>query len=129
MDSAALSAILTAPGYTLLEVWWWPYVFVLLAGFVPTEIWRHLGVLLAGDLSEDSPILMWVRAVATALVAAVIAKLILFPTGALAGTPPALRMVAAFTGFATFKIVGNNVLLGVVCAEAVLIGGWLVLRP
>jgi len=124
-----LSAVFTEPGYTLLEAWWWPYVFVLLAGFVPTEIWRHLGVLLAGDLSEDSPVLMWVRAVATALVAAVIAKLILFPTGALGGTPPALRVSAAIAGFATFKIVRDNVLLGVVCAEAVLIGGWLILRP
>jgi len=123
-----LSAVLTEPGYTLLEAWWWPYVFVLLAGFVPTEIWRHLGVLLAGDLSEDSPVLMWVRAVATALVAAVIAKLILFPTGALAGTPPALRVGAAVAGFVTFKTVRNNVLLGVVCAEAVLICGWLFLR-
>lgn len=127
MGGAALSAILTEPGYTLLETWWWPYVFVLLVGFVPTEIWRHLGVLLAGDLSEDSAILLWVRAVATALVAAVIAKLVLFPTGALAETPPELRVIAALAGFLTFKIVRDNVLLGVLCAEAVLIGGWLVL--
>lgn len=123
-----MNAILTEPGYTLLDAWWWPYVFVLLVGYIPTEIWRHLGVLLAGDLSEDSPILLWVRAVATALVAAVIAKLILFPTGALAVTPTALRVSAALAGFVAFKAFRDNVLFGVLCAEAVLVGGWMTLQ-
>jgi Branched-chain amino acid transport protein (AzlD) len=122
-----LSELLSAPGYGLVEAWWWPYAFMLLAGFVPTEIWRQAGVVLAGDLTEDSPVLVWVRGVATALVAAVIAKLILYPSGALAGTPAALRLAAAALGFAAFKLSGERVAVGVVTAEAVLIGGWLVL--
>lgn len=120
-----MSALFSQPGYTLVDAWWWPYLFVVLAGFIPTEIWRHLGVVLAGDLSEESSALMWVRAVATALVAAVIAKLILYPTGALAATHPAMRVGAAAAGFAVFKAMGNNVLAGVLAAEAILIGGWL----
>ena len=121
-----MSELFSAPGYTLIDAWWWPYVFVLLAGYVPTDIWRHLGVVLAGDLGEDSPVLVWVRAVATSLVAAVIAKLILFPSGALAGSPLVLRLAAAATGFAVFMAARQNVALGVLAAEAVLIGGWLV---
>ena len=121
-----MNEFLTLPGYSLIDAWWWPYAFVLIAGYVPTEIWRHVGVVLAGDLSEESPVLLWVRAVATALVAAVIAKLILFPTGALAETEPALRIVAAAIGFGTFKVTRDSVLAGVLVAEAILIGGWLI---
>ena len=121
-----MSALFSTPGYTLVDAWWWPYAFVLLVGFLPTDIWRMLGVMLAGNLQEESPVLVWVRAVATALVAAVIAKLILFPSGALAGTPAALRLAAAATGFAVFKATGEGVALGVLAAETVLIGGWLV---
>ena len=122
-----MNDLLTAPGYTLIDAWWWPYAFVLLAGFIPTDIWRHFGVMLAGNLSEDRPILLWVRAVATSLVAAVIAKLILFPTGGLGDTPVALRIIAAFIGFCAFKAASGNVILGVFVAEAILIGGWMLL--
>jgi hypothetical protein len=38
------------------------------------------GVLAGGVLREGSPALIWVRAVANALVAAVVGQLILFPT-------------------------------------------------
>jgi len=120
-----VSALFSTPGYSLIDAWWWPYAFVLLAGFLPTDIWRMLGVMLAGNLQEESPVLVWVRAVATALVAAVIAKLILFPTGALAGTPAALRLAAAAIGFAVFKATREGVGYGVLAAETVLIGGWL----
>ncbi len=122
-----MSALFSSPGYTLVDAWWWPYLFVLLVGFVPTEIWRVIGVFLAGNLEENSPVLVWVRAVATALVAAVIAKLVLFPTGALATTPVVLRLGAAATGFAAFKFSRDSVAAGVIAAEAVLIGGWLIL--
>lgn len=122
-----MSALFSTPGYSLIEAWWWPYLFVALVGFLPTEVWRQLGVTLAGDMSESSPVLVWVRSVATALVAAVIAKLILYPSGALAATPTGLRLGAAAMGFAAFKVAGANVGVGVITAEAVLIGGWILL--
>jgi hypothetical protein len=65
------------------DTWWWPYLFIAIAGWLATDIWRWLGVLVGNRLSEESAALTWVRAVATALVAGVIAKLILYPTGAL----------------------------------------------
>ena len=52
---------------------WPPILVVLIAGALPTAVWRWLGVALADHVSEDSEILVWVRCVATALVAAVIA--------------------------------------------------------
>lgn len=111
----------------MTESWWWPFVFILFAGWFATDIWRILGVILAGRLREDSEMMVWVRAVATALVAGVIARLMLFPTGALAECPLALRVAAIAVGFAVFKLARERVVLGIAAAEVVLIGGWTVL--
>ncbi len=102
---------------------WAPYALIVLAGVLPTAVWRWAGVALAGRMSPDSEVLTWVRAVATALIAAVIAKLVLYPSGALADMPITLRLGAAGIGFLAFVTTGKNVLVGVLIAEAVLIAG------
>jgi len=109
--------------YGALDAWWWPYLFILIAGFAATDVWRFIGVYLGGRISEDSDLLVLVRAVATALVAAVIGNLIVFPTGALAASPLALRIGAALAGFAAYMAFGRRVLIGIVVAEAVLAVG------
>ena len=66
------------------------------------------------------------RAVATALLAGVVAKIILFPPGGLADVRLALRLLAIAVGFAAFLLVRRSVLAGVLAGEAVLIlGAWL----
>ena len=59
----------------------WPYLLVVIVGFLPTEIWRLLGMSLASRLNENSEFFLWVRAVASALLAAVTAKLIFSAPG------------------------------------------------
>jgi hypothetical protein len=105
----------------------WPYVLLILAGFLPNELWRALGLVLARGLNEDSQIVVWSRAVATAILAGVIAKLILFSSGELAGIPLAVRIGAAACGFAAFLAIGRSVFAGVLVGEAALLaGGFLV---
>lgn len=111
--------------YQSFSAGWWPYLFILLGGTVATEMWRWLGVLAGARLKEDSEALILVRAVATALVAAVVGSLIMFPSGELAATPLALRIGAAALGWLAFWIAGKSVLAGVLVAELLLIGGWL----
>lgn len=106
-----------------IDAAWWPYLFIFLAGSVATDMWRFLGVYLAGHVDENAEILVFVRTLATALVAAVIAKLILYPEGALAMTPVWLRIGAAASGFAAYLGTGKKVYAGVLSAEAVLIAG------
>tara|TARA_R110000751_G_scaffold180038_2_gene286475 strand:+ start:17979 stop:18335 length:357 start_codon:yes stop_codon:yes gene_type:complete len=101
----------------------WPFVFIAVAGWLATDIWRWLGVLLGNRIAEDSVVLIWVRAVATALVAAVVSRLILFPSGALAATPMGLRIVATLVGFIAFLIFGQRIIVGVLVAEAALLVG------
>jgi hypothetical protein len=103
-----------------------PYLALILVGFLPNEIWRMLGLLLARGLSEDSEIVVWSRAMATAILAGVIAKLILFPGGALATIPLYVRVAAAVCGFAALVGVRRSVFVGVLVSEAVLLlGGFL----
>ena len=101
---------------------WWPYVFILLAGWLPTDIWRYLGVLSAGRLDETSPHVALTRTIATGMVAAVIARLVLYPTGSLAMIPDAVRIGAMGAGFVAYLISGKQVLVGIFAAEAILIG-------
>jgi branched-subunit amino acid transport protein len=101
----------------------WPFVYILVAGWLATDLWRWLGVIAGARLKEDSEILNWVRAVATALVASVIAKQILFPGGALEHSPVWLRICAAACGFLVFYTTGETVIFGVVTAITILAGG------
>ncbi len=106
---------------------WWAYVFIAVAGWLATDIWRWLGVIAGNRLREDSEALNWVRAVATALVAAVIAKLILYPTGVLAQSPLWLRMAAVILGAFGFFLGRQKPAAGIATAIAVLAAGlwWL----
>lgn len=107
---------------------YWTYVLIAVAGFVATDFWRWLGVLAGNRLNEESEALNWVRAVATALVMAVTAKLIVFPTGTLADSPLWLRLVAAGLGFALFLASGKKVAIGVIAPIAILVTGLVFLR-
>lgn len=110
------------------DTWWWPFVMILVAGWLATDVWRWLGVFAGGRLREDGELLIWVRCVATALVAGVISKLILFPQGVLAETPLVLRLAAAGFGFAAFLLARQRVIVGVLAAEAFLLAGWFLLE-
>lgn len=99
---------------------WWPYIVIAVAGWLATDIWRWLGVLAGNRLDEDSEALYWVRAVATALVMAVTAKLIVFPTGTLADAPLWLRLGSAGMGFGAFLIAGQRIGVAVVTSTVLL---------
>lgn len=112
---------------TLADNWWWSYVMILVAGWLATDVWRWIGVFAGGKLRADGELLIWVRCVATALVAGVIAKLILFPDGALAETPMWLRLASSAFGFVLFFAAGQRVIVGVLSAVAFLVIGWMAL--
>jgi hypothetical protein len=96
--------------------WFWPYLVVIIIGFLPTEVWRVLGVLAGKGLSEESELFQWVKVVATALVASVVAKLILAPTGALAA-----RVFAIVAGIAAMLATNRSILAGLLAGELTLI--------
>ncbi len=105
----------------------WPYLALLMFAVFPTEIWRWLAVAFSRRIDPDSPALEWVRSVATALLAGIVAKLIVAPPGALAAVPLALRVGALSVTLGIMLFDRRRVLLAVLAGEATLIAGayWL----
>ena len=106
---------------------WQAFAILILAGVLPNEIWRVLGFWVGKSVDEGSEFLVWVRAVATAILAGVIAQILITPPGALASVPAPLRYGAVVVGFLVFLLVRRSLLAGVICGELVLVLGklWL----
>ena len=105
---------------------WGALLFLLIAGYVATDIWRLIGVLAAVRVQEDSAVFHWVKAVSTALVAALIARIVLFPVGALAEVPLWVRAGALIVGIVAYLSLNRSILIGILIGEACLLSGfWL----
>lgn len=81
----------------------WPYV-VIAGGAVATYGWRFVGVLLSGRIRADSAVFDWIACVAYALLAGLVARMLLFPSGPLVETRLADRLLAAALGLVIFFV-------------------------
>ncbi len=96
---------------------------LLFAGFLSNEVWRVLGLVIGGGVDESSEFLIWVRAVAAAILAGVIAQILISPPGALATVPDVVRYGAVVVGVAVFLLTRKSVFAGVVAGEIVVLAG------
>lgn len=94
----------------------WFYIF-LAAG--ATALWRVLGVVLAGRVQPDSAAFDAVNAVAYAMVAGLMTRVIVFPVGLVAETPMLDRVLALFAAVLIWKLRGGAVLEGLGAGIAV----------
>jgi hypothetical protein len=104
-----------------------PYALLILVGFLPNEVWRMLGVALARGLDEDSEVIVFARAVATAILTGVVGKLVIFAPGALADVPLMVRIGAATLGLAAFAVFRRSVFAGVAVSTAAILAAMLML--
>jgi branched-subunit amino acid transport protein len=106
---------------------WHALVVLVVAGAIPNQIWRMLGLWFGGGIDEGSELLVWVRAVATAILAGVIAQILVQPPGALASVPDLLRYGALVAGFIVFMLTRRSIFAGVLSGEIVMLAGkwWL----
>jgi hypothetical protein len=103
-----------------------PYALLILVGFLPNEVWRMLGVVLARGLNEDSQIIVLARATATAILTGVVGKLVIFAPGALANVSVTVRVGAAALGLVAYLLARRSVLVGVVAATLAVMAGMFV---
>jgi branched-subunit amino acid transport protein len=95
---------------------------MILACGLATYLWRGLGVLLSGRLNPQSAMFEWVSCVAYALVAGLIARIIVAPSGLLAQTALMDRLLACAVAFIAYKLARRNMFVGLVCGVAFFIG-------
>lgn len=91
-----------------------PYVVIIAVAVLAHEPWRWLGVALGRNLSEDDAVFLWVRAVSTALVAGLVARLVVFPAGALETIPLWIRLASAAAAAGAYFVSGRSLGIGVV---------------
>jgi branched-subunit amino acid transport protein len=97
-----------------------PWLF-LLVGALATYAWRGLGVMLSGRVNADSPVMRWVAAVAYAMLAGLIIRMIVLPAGSLAAISLIDRLGASAVTVVVYFITRRSIVLGVAAGAATLI--------
>ena len=92
---------------------------VLIVGALATQMWRWLGVALGGRIAPGSRVFEWAGCVAYALLAAVIIRLIVMPSGGLADVPLAVRVGASVAATVVYLVLSRNLVAGVATGAAV----------
>jgi branched-subunit amino acid transport protein len=95
----------------------WP-LLVVFAGAAATYFWRGLGVALSGRIRPDGALFDLFGCVAYALLAGLVVRMILLPTGPLQATGLGARIAATAVGVAVFFALRRSVLAGVVAGGA-----------
>jgi hypothetical protein len=98
-----------------------PYLALILFGFLPSEIWRMLAVVVARRIDENSELFLFVRSVATVLLVGVVVKIVLLPSRELAVAPVWARGGALAVAAASFFATRRSVFAAIVAGEAVVI--------
>jgi hypothetical protein len=93
----------------------------LTAAATATYCWRLFGVLASRQMTADSPLILWVRAVATALIAALVVRFIYAPSGLLAETDISSRILALSAAVAGYFVSGRRIEAGVAMAAIVFV--------
>ena len=93
----------------------------LAAAASATYCWRLFGVLASRQMTSDSPLILWVRAVATALIAALVVRFIYAPSGLLAETELSSRILALAAAVGGYSVSGSRIEAGVATAAIVFV--------
>ncbi len=86
-------------------------VLTLLCGLA-TYFWRAMAVLLSGRLTLDSELFRWIECVAYAMVAGLMVRIVLLPSGVLASSPMVDRVAGCLIALAAYRLFKRNLLAG-----------------
>lgn len=98
------------------------FTVLVLACGVFTYLWRGLGVVFARRLDVESELFRWVTCVAFAMIAGLLSRILLLPTGPIAATGLAERMAATACALAVFFVLTRrNLFAGVIAGAAAMV--------
>ncbi len=100
----------------MAELW-----LLLAACGVATYLWRGPGVLVSARVDPSSEAFTWVSCVAYAIIAGVVARMLLMPSGELADTSSAERAIGTAAALAAyFLLTRRNLFIGVAAGAGAL---------
>lgn len=86
---------------------------LIIACSLGTYAWRALGVILAGRIHPAGDAFRWISCVAYAMIAGLVMRIIILPTGPLAASLFWHRLVACLIGLAIYRLMRGNVFIAV----------------
>src|ERR1700694_2209780 len=86
---------------------------LVIASATGRYVWRGLGVLLSGRIQVNSELFNWVACVAYAMVAGLISRILLIPSGMLVQTLLVERLGACVLALIAYYLSRRNLLVGV----------------
>lgn len=98
----------------------WPWA-VILVGAGATYVWRGLGVAISHRVGASGPVFEWFACVAFALLAGLISRMILMPSGGLADTPLDARLGSAAIAVVVFYLFRKSILAGLLAGIGTMI--------
>ena len=96
-------------------------ILIIIVTSVATFISRFLGVLTAEKINEKSTIFSWFNYVAYSILAALIARMIIFPAGVLAESDLIIRLVVVVICVVIFILFKKNLVIPTIFS-AILLG-------
>ena len=97
----------------------WMLWVALILGVLVSFSWRIAGVAVSGKINPQGPIFLWIQSVAYALLAALVARMVVFPSGPLEDTILWHRLLAGTIAIIVFYIEKRSLLTGVAVGMAV----------
>ena len=103
----------------------WGWMILGLAS-LGTYLWRGLGVLLSGKISQEGPLFRWITCVTYAMVAALVVRIIVLPVGALGQVSLTYRIIAVGAALAVMMVRKNALVPALATGTALIVTfGWM----
>ena len=100
----------------MLELW-----LLVIASALGTYAWRGLGAFLSGRIAVASELSDWIACVAYAMLAGLMSRIVFMPTGMLAATLLADRLIACAVAVAAYHLARRNLLVAVAVGVATMV--------
>ena len=101
-----------------MKSWVDNYVLLVLACAAGTYLWRAMGIAVSSWLAPDSEVFAWVGCVAFAMLAGLVSRVVLIPSGPLEHTALWQRLAAICASLVVYHVVTRKNLFAGVIASA-----------
>ena len=92
-----------------------------LSAVLATYVWRFAAVMISHRIEANHPIFEWFTCLAYGIIAALVARTLILPTGLLALLPFWHRLIPMVLAFLGFYLLGKRLWVGIVFGETGLI--------